>query len=104
MPETIQLSHPRLGLCQRVAVEGTDWIVLVAASGKRYRVPSFKRGEFVLVRPPADIPEAISQPVPLGRVLLKPGAVPQDAPVVQMHPPPAQVPEPPHVEAPGNGV
>jgi len=44
-----KLSHPRLGQCELVRIEGTDWIVKVTSSGVRYRVPPEKRSEFKLV-------------------------------------------------------
>ncbi len=65
MSDAIQLSHPRLGLCHLVAVEGTDWIVLSISTGKRYRVPSFRRSEFVCVKQPSPPQEFINQQSPI---------------------------------------
>src|SRR6266568_6799651 len=65
MSDAIQLSHPRLGLCHLVAVEGTDWIVLSISTGKRYRVPRFRRSEFVCVKQPSPPQEFINQQSPI---------------------------------------
>jgi len=45
-----KLLHARLGLCELLRVEGTDWIVEAESSRVRYRVPPEKRSQFQAVR------------------------------------------------------
>ena len=44
-----KLLHERLGLCELLRVEGTDWIV-EAAGGVRHRIPPDKRSQFQVVQ------------------------------------------------------
>jgi len=53
MPAAVaKLLHARLGLCELVRVEGTDWIVESKSNHVHYRVPSEKRSQFQVVREP----------------------------------------------------
>jgi hypothetical protein len=45
-----KLRHSRLGLCELVRVEGTDWIVESRSNHVHYRVPPEKRSQFQVVR------------------------------------------------------
>ena len=51
MPAAVaKLVHARLGLCELVRVEGTDWIVESTANHVCYRVPPEKRSQFQVAR------------------------------------------------------
>src|SRR6516162_6600325 len=54
-----KLLHARLGLCELVRVEGTDWIVKPTSSRVHYRVPPEKRSQFQPVR---EAPQPAPQP------------------------------------------
>lgn len=45
----VKLLHERLGLCELLRIEGTDWIV-EAAGGIRFRIPPDKRSQFQVVQ------------------------------------------------------
>jgi hypothetical protein len=60
MPASVaKLLHARLGLCELVRVEGTDWIVKPTSGGVHYRVPPEKRSQFQPVR---EAPRPAPQP------------------------------------------
>jgi hypothetical protein len=62
-----KLLHERLGLCELLRVEGTDWIV-EAAGGVRYRIPPDKRSQFQVIQestqqPPKPVGPATPLPI-----------------------------------------
>ena len=51
-----KLRHPKLGPCDLVRVEATDWIVRVESTGILFRIPSEARSQFDTVRDEAPVP------------------------------------------------
>jgi len=81
MPAAItKLHHARLGLCELVRIEGTDWIV-ATQSGVRFRFPPEKRAEFTeqVATPPLDAKPVVTPPV---APAAKPAETPKATPAV----------------------
>lgn len=105
MTALVKLQHAKLGRCEIVRVEATDWIVRVAATGLLFRIPPDKRGQFqvtvvppsVMVPPSHSVDETPTVTGPPSRIQSPPlneqDAVPLDQPLlVQLPPPRIQAP------------
>lgn len=106
-----KLAHPRLGFCELVRIEGTDWIVRAASTGVHYRVPPEKRSQFQPAEnSPRLAPSATRHsPTPLAKTApdVVGAGISSGQPIIRPPPPPRPVrktEEPGHVASRPEGM